>query len=47
MVEEQESEETMEYNFKKRYYEMMLGEDGVKNLENLKDVNIYTKEIEE
>ncbi|MCQ2819176.1 MAG: hypothetical protein MJ252_18080 [archaeon] len=47
MVEEQESEETMEYNFKKKYYEMMLGEDGVKNLENLKDVNIYTKEIEE
>ena len=45
--EEEEDEETKEYNLKKRYYEQMLGEDGIKNLEDLKDLNIITKQEQE
>lgn len=45
--EEMEDEANLEYNTKKRFYEQMLGEDGLKNLEDLKDLNIETKEEEE
>lgn len=45
--EEEISEETQAYNVKKRYYEEMLGEDGLKNLEDLRNLQIETKEIAE
>ncbi|MCQ2819693.1 MAG: hypothetical protein MJ252_20705 [archaeon] len=45
--EPEESEATKEFNAKKEYYERMLGEDGLKKLEDLKQMNIYTKEEDE
>ena len=47
MYEMDIDEAEREYNMKKNYYEEMLGEDGLKNLEDLKDLNIQTKEEEE
>lgn len=42
--EEEIDEETQAYNVKKRFYEEMLGEDGLKNLEDLRELQIETKE---